>query len=319
MAWVVVSCCAVAPAVAQPLDAGDRPWQRGVSAAQRQEAEREFRAGNALFERLDYAAAAERYRAALAAWAHPSIQFNLAVCLINLDRPVEAYDLVQAALRFGAEGLRGHYDEAKNYALLLAGRVSTLEVELPAGARVTLDGEPLSASEGLLARRRLPPGRHALVARKDGFEVWSKDLVLAPGEVTRERISLRAPQVRSVRRWSATMPWWVLGGAAVVGGAGAAALLVGNADQRAVSAAVAQRCPPPTGCPKGLPVDLQDAQDRVRLNQRFGVAAMAIGGAAVMTGVVLLVLNQPRQVLTTERLSLEVTARELAVGWTYAF
>ena len=314
-AWV----CLATAARADTLSGSDRPWQQGVSAERRAEAEKEFLAGNRLFERSDYAAAAERYRAALALWAHPSIQFNLAVCLINLDRPVEANDLLLASLRFGRDGLRDHFDEATNYAKLLRDRVATLEVKLPAGAVVTLDGEPLTADEGKVARRRLAPGRHALVARKEHFETWSKDLVLPPGEVTREVITLRAPRTRTVRRWSAGLPWWVMGGGVVVAGAGAAGLLIGNADLRAVTSAVSQRCPPPAGCPQGLPANLARAEDRATLKQRLGVSLMAAGATAVVTGVVLLVLNQPRQVLESSRVTMQLSPQELAVGWTHAF
>ena len=301
------------------LTEGDRPWQRGVSSEHRAAAEREFLAGNRLFERSEYAAAAARYRQAIATWAHPSIQFNLAVCLFYLDRPVEAYDTLQASLRFGRDGLRDHFDEANNYLRLLRDRISTLEVELPAGARVPLDGEPLVAIDGKVVRRRLSPGRHALVARKPRFETWSKDLVLPPGEVTREVIVLRAPRTKTVRRWSAVMPWWVAGAGMVAAGAGAAALMVGNADQRAVTAAVAQRCPPPAGCPDGLPKGLSSEEARARLTQRLGVSLMATGAAVVVTGVVLLVLNQPRQVLESSGLSVQVSSQDVALGWSHAF
>ncbi len=332
---------------AEALAPGDRPWQRGVSEAQRQAAERELAAGNELFERSEYSAAVERYRAALAAWAHPAIQFNLAVCLIYLDRPVEAYDLVQAALRFGREALPDHFDEAHNYERLLRDRIATLEVVLPAGmagaaaaggssnradnsagngagnAIVTLDGARLAAAPGeAMVRLRLAPGRHSLVARRPRFETWSKDLVLPPGEVTREVIVLRAPRTRTVRRWSSAMPWWVAGSGGAAMALGAASLLLGNANLRAVTAEVTQQCPPPAGCPAGLPSGLRADRDRAVLEQRLGAGLLVAGGAAVVTGVVLLVLNQPRQVLDVAGgggLALQLTPQQLGVGWSRAF
>lgn len=305
------------------LGGGDRPWQRGVDAGRQAAAEREFFAGNALFERSEYAAAAERYRAALRSWDHPAIQFNLAVCLIHLERPVEAYDAVAASLRFGREAMPARFDEAQNYERLLREQIATLEVVLPDGAAVTLDGEALVAAGGAgragEVRRRLVPGRHALVARKDRFETWSKDLVLPPGEVTREVIMLRAPQTRTVRRWSAAMPWWVAGGGGAALAVGAASLLLGNANMRAVTAEVTQQCPPPAGCPGGLPSSLAADRDRAELQQGVGTSLMIAGGAAVVTGVVLMVLNQPREVLDTRGVAVKVAPGEMGVRWSYAF
>lgn len=298
-------------------EGGDKPWQRGVDAGRRAAAEREFLAGNRQFERSEYVAAAEHYRVALRSWDHPAIQFNLAVCLIHLERPVEAYDAVAASLRFGREAIPEHFDEAQNYERLLRDRIATLEVVLPEGAAVTLDGEALMAEGGAgragEVRRRMAPGRHSLVARRARFETWSKDLVLPPGEVTREVIVLRAPGTRTVRRWSAAMPWWVAGAGGAAMAAGAASLLLGNANMRAVTAEVTQQCPPPMGCPSGLPSGLEADRDRAELQQGLGAALLVAGGAAVATGVVLMVLNQPREVLDTSGMSVKVAPGELGV------
>lgn len=319
LAWVAAWLLVASPALSQSLSAGRKPWHQGVSTAQQEAAEEAFLAGNLLFERSEYAGAAERYRVALGQWAHPAIQFNLAVCLIHLEQPLEAHDLLQQAVRFGRDGLRDHFDEAQNYLKLLAGRVATLEVELPEGAEVTLDGAPLRAERGRLAIRRLAPGRHALVAKKARYETWSKALVLPPGEVTREVITLRAPRTRTVRRWSPVIPWSVLGAGAVLTALGSAGIMIGNADQRAVDVAVEQRCRPPIGCPTGLPPDLAQDADRARLEQRLGVSVVAAGGVAVVTGIALLVLNQPRQVLESSRVSVVVAPSELFVGVGHAF
>lgn len=319
LAWVAWWLLASAPAFSQSLGADRKPWHQGVSSAQQAAAEEDFLAGNLLFERSEYAGAAERYRVALQSWAHPSIQFNLAVCLIHLDQPLEAHDLLRQAVRFGEEGLRDHFDEAQNYLKLLGGRLATLEVELPEGAEVTLDGAVLRAERGRLVSRLLAPGRHSLVAKKARFETWSKALVLPPGEVTREVITLRAPRTRTVRRWSPAMPWAVLGAGAAVVALGSAGVMIGNADQRAVDAAVEQRCRPPLGCPGGLPSGLADDADRARLKQRLGVSVMALGGAAVVAGLSLLVLNQPRQVLEPSRVTLMVAPSEFLVGVGRAF
>ncbi|MEZ4362027.1 MAG: hypothetical protein R3B48_17705 [Kofleriaceae bacterium] len=319
-ATLALGLCSARSATAEDaLAGGGKPWEAGVSAEARAAAEAEFLAGNHEFERSNYGPAAARYRAALAHWQHPSIQFNLAVCLINLDRAVEAMDTLQASLRFGREGLRDHFDEAHTYLRLLRDRIATLEVTIPAAARVTLDGEPLTAEPGsAVVERRLSPGRHALVARQAGFEIWSKDLSLAPGEIAREVIVMRKPSLRTVRRWTRGEPWWLLGGGAALGMIGATTLLIGNANARTIDAKVAAQCPPPEGC-KELPRSLGSGLTRARREQQAGVAVAAVGAGVVVAGAILLLLNQPRQVLEHPGLTVQVTKQQVDVGWTYAY
>ena len=101
------------------------------------------------------------------------------------------------------------------------------------------------------------------------------------------------------------------------------ASLLGNANLRAVTAEVTQQCPPPMGCRDGLPSGLAADRDRAELEQRAGVTLLAAGAAAVATGVVLLVLNQPRQVLdssaVTPGVTIQVTPEQLGLGWAHAF
>jgi hypothetical protein len=297
--------------------AGHRPWQVGVSAEQRARAEQEFLAGNSRFEQSDYAGAAVHYRAALATWQHPSIQFNLAVCLINLDKPVEAYDQLQGSLRFGRDGLRDHFDEANNYARLLLGRISTLEIAIPPGAQVTLDGAPVVGEAGAArVTLRLAPGRHSLVARKAEFELWSKDLVLVPGETAREVIELRAPRTRTVRRWSTRLPWWTLAGGALLAGVGAASFRYGSERHEDVIAQ-SRACAEFVGCSNAA--ELRRREDRALRYRNAGLAGLAVGATAVVTGVVLLVLNQPRQVLERPGVAVQLSDHHLGLGWTHAF
>ena len=62
---------------------GEKPWRIGVSAAKRQRALALFRQGNALIIRLKHSKALALYREAIRYWDHPSIQFNIAQCLIG--------------------------------------------------------------------------------------------------------------------------------------------------------------------------------------------------------------------------------------------
>src|SRR5262245_46605341 len=81
--------------------AEDKPWAEGVSAENQKAALALYKEGNKFFEESQYKDALAKYEQALAAWDHPAIRYNAAICRINLDQPVEAYDDIVAALRFG--------------------------------------------------------------------------------------------------------------------------------------------------------------------------------------------------------------------------
>src|SRR5437879_5618527 len=71
--------------------AAERPWVRGVPAAEQKVALDLFREGNTLLKESLFVQAAAKYREALRHWNHPGIHYNLALALLNLDQPVEVY------------------------------------------------------------------------------------------------------------------------------------------------------------------------------------------------------------------------------------
>src|SRR5690349_4866887 len=69
-----------------------RPWAQGVPASEQKVALAAFRDGNSALNDGLFAKAAETYRSALTHWKHPAIYYNLALALMNLDNPIEAYE-----------------------------------------------------------------------------------------------------------------------------------------------------------------------------------------------------------------------------------
>jgi hypothetical protein len=63
----------------------DRPWVKGVSAADQSAAIELFHEGNGLLKESLFVQAAAKYREALHHWDHPGIHYNLALALLNLD------------------------------------------------------------------------------------------------------------------------------------------------------------------------------------------------------------------------------------------
>jgi hypothetical protein len=274
-----------------------RPWAAGVGEDDQKQALRWFEEGNALFTESQYAAALVRYREALRVWKHPAIHYNAGVSLINLEQPLAAYEQIEAALAYGEAPLGAeNRRQAELYRKLLAGQLAELEVHADEpGAEVLLDGKRLFVAPGS-ARMRLMPGAHQLVERKPGFSTETRALDLPAGRLSRSELTLsrpKAPKLRSVRRWATWQPWTVLGSGALLGLAGVPVFLQARKDFETYDDEIARVCP--AGCPSDeLPRSVVDTRKRARAENTVAVGLFATGGALAATGVVLVILNQPR-------------------------
>src|SRR5690606_37357562 len=95
-------------------------------------------------------------------------------------------------LRFGGEPLSPELQrQARTYEKLLVAQLAELEVHCrEAGAQVLLDGNPLLACPGTVARR-VRPGRHQIVGEKPGYATDSRALELPAGDKTVVVIDLK--------------------------------------------------------------------------------------------------------------------------------
>ena len=263
------------------------PWSAGVTEAAKAAATRKLDAGNQLFLDKKFGEALAVYREAVAAWDHPAIRFNIVRCLIQLDRPVEAAENLAQALRYGAEPLEAAvYTEALAYEKLLAKQVGSLEIACTqAGVDVTLDGQRIRTCP-FTEQRQIAPGRHQVLATHAGFVPVTREVVIIGGE--RQRIALpslarigaggtRGISARAVGKVTA------LAGTGLVAIAGG---LAGWAYLR-YHAELDDHCTPTEGRPACTPAGVAGI-DRART---FGTAATivgAVGGAALVTGVIIL-------------------------------
>jgi hypothetical protein len=306
----------------------DKPWAVGVSAHDQDAALALYRDGNALFADDHYKDALVKYEQALALWDHPAIQYNAAICLINLDRPLDAYVHLEAALRDGAEPIgEEHFKQGQRYRKLLARQVAELEVSCSEpGAEVRLDGKLLFVAPGTTTRPVLV-GEHHLVASKPRFQTETRTIVVAPGNklTIALPLALLPSERRLARRWNKWTPWIVVASGAAIAAAGVPLYLVAQHDYDKYDSAVAAICPQSAlACPDPSRPDLQAAQARAlaaippsyesnaRLASRAEIAAFAIGGAIAATGFVMVVLDQPRLVAPTigpERVGVIVEGR----------
>ena len=298
---LVVACGLLAVVVRARADtptSGDVPWARGVTPEQKAAAQHLLDEGNELLLHNQYREALGKYEQAVAVWDHPAIRFNIVRAQIALGRSVDAADNLDKALAYGQAPLdEGVYREALNYQRLLAAQLATVEITCTQhDVHVTFDGAPLLTCPGTKSLRTTP-GVHAIVGTKSGFLTRTFDSVLLPGKRQPIAVSLvERGAVTVTHRWAVWKPWVVAGGGAALAGAGAVleVLARNNVDRydQYVQSCQSSQTNYANGCPKNDP-QLVRYQSRSRIEQGFGIPSIAVGGAALVTGVVLIVLNRP--------------------------
>src|SRR5262249_16931463 len=127
VSWVAIAFVLPAEVRAEPAPSSERPWAAGVSEAEQKTALDLFDLGNREFGESHIAGALKWYREAIQHWDHPSIRYNMAVCLIDLDQPLEADDNLQRSLAYGEAALPPEqYREALRYQKLIDAQVARI-------------------------------------------------------------------------------------------------------------------------------------------------------------------------------------------------
>jgi hypothetical protein len=275
-----------------------RPWASGVPVEDQRRAERLFAEGNELLDNLGFANAAAKYRQAIERWPHPAIQYNLAIALIKLDQPIEAYRSITQALRYGAAPLDSEqYEQAQNYQRLLRRQIGELELSCAQkGVEVKLDGKLVLTGPGT-ARALVLVGEHQLVASKRGFRSVTRSLPIYSSATVKVQLRLFTEDelTRSERYWKGWQPWAVVAagvGIAMAGGAlhywGARANIEGFDEQ------LARDCP--LGCHDDEAVSPSPRLRAGELQQTLAWGSYVAGGLVAAVGIVGVVVNLPRQV-----------------------
>lgn len=296
-----------------------------MTAAHREAALRHFRRGNAFFEREKFSLALASYKEAVRLWDHPAIRYNMAICFIHQEDPVRAWESLERALRFGRGPLTVEkHRQALTYRRLLRGRLVSLTVACEeGGAEVTLDGLPLRLVQGR-ASLMVAPGARQLVASRAGHVTWKRVLALRAGEARRVEmrlISLEAA-LGTRRRWSQALPWSFAASGAAAAATGVALVLVARADAARFNERLEELCP--SGCVRRdplpgedlarMPSSLVSLETRVKAEHYSAVALLGLGGAALVTGITLLLLNQPRSLVSRESAARSSPASPASTG-----
>lgn len=277
---------------AASLQDGDRPWARGVPEEQQAIARSLHAAGNAEFVEGRYAQALVKYREALRHWDHPSIRFNMAVCLIHLDQLVEAKDNLDRSLAYNGTALD---DAAHAQALAYRQTLDALLAHVAAtssepGAAVAVDGKYWFSGPGT-AELYLLPGQHQLAATKPGF----RTTVVAFVGVAGKRVAFdlqQSPEPQARTSW----PYWkhVLGGGALLVAVGVATYASARGDLADYNQGIAERCP--HGCSSAMYssfTDLQAMKESASTKRIIAFSVLSGGGVAALVGVLGLLLDRP--------------------------
>ena len=282
-------------ALASPFARADepKPWAVGVSDDNKAAAQQHLDAGNALFLERKYAEALEEYKQALAKWEHPAIRFNVVRCLIFLERPLEASDNLKLALKYGKVPFDDTiYSEALSYEKLLAAEIGEVEVNCAQdGVQLTFDGVPLLACPGK-EQRRVLPGPHQIVGKKDGYLPRTIELVVLGGKQEHAGITLEplSKAARIEHRWATWIPWTVFGAGFGAAGLGGLLHLKAVSDNSQYANIVASSCA--DGCTSAQLASHHALLTTARVENGIAIGMISAGAAAVVAGSVMLYLNR---------------------------
>jgi len=274
--------------------AGERPWATGVSPENQKTALGKFREANDLLNNGLFARAANSYKEALQSWQHPAIHYNLALALMNVDQPIEAYDNLEKSILYGEGPLeKDKFEHAKEYMVLLEKQIANIEVTCDkVGAKVSVDGKEVFVGPGTY-KSRVRIGKHTFVAEKKGYSTRINAPFIGPGENFRIELKLYTAEelTRYNRRWEATwMPYAVLGTGVALGIAGVALELSATSAYQDYDKAVAACNMNNTGCPTDAAItDLRDSGDSKR---SLGYVMYGAAGVTAAAGIVLAVMNR---------------------------
>jgi hypothetical protein len=274
----------------------NRPWAAGVSVAEQKAALLAFREGNTQLNDGLFAKAAETYKSALTHWKHPAIYYNLSLALMNLDQPVEAYESMENATKFGVGPIdKDKVEHAKEYLLLLTKQIASIEVRCDkVGAKVSVDGKEVFVAPGIF-KQKTRIGRHTFVADKTGYQTRINAPFIGPGENFRIELKLYTAEelTRYNRRWKATwMPYAVIGAGAAFGIAGVALELAADASYNDYDKKVEACNMNNSGCP--MSSELTDMRKSGDTKKTLGYVAYGVAGGAAAAGLLLAILNRPK-------------------------
>lgn len=271
----------------------DSPWSRNVSQQKQDAAEEALQAGNVLMKKSAFAKAEAKYREALKHWDHPGIHYNLALALIQLDRPVEVHEHLVKALQYKEAPLGTEkYEHARLHKESLEKQLAWVEFvcDTP-DAVVTAGGQRLPLVNGRY-EGLMRSGPVTIKGTLKDYQAREKEFSLAPGKKNKLHFRLYTDDelFEYVPRWSPWKPWLGVGAGAALSAGGGLLYWKARHDYRAFDANVLEcsRLSGGRGCSKA---NLLSRRNRLEALNKWSFATMGVGGAALITGTALVLLN----------------------------
>ncbi len=247
-----------------------------------------YEIGKALYRKGDYAGAAAEFKAALAIYASPKLAYSCAERAGQVDDAIRAYERYlelapKATDRGEVDALLGSLRERQQKSLS-----SVAIVTRPAGAAIFVDGAEKAEAKTTPTTIRLPAGAHTLRFTVEGYQPHDQTLQVLQGKSATVEADLEpatkavapAPEPASPPPTGASplrVAGWTALGLGIVG-AGVGTWFALDANDAAESA---------TGKTGS---DREDLKDRYETGQTVGGVGLGVGGALLVTGVVLLLL-----------------------------
>jgi hypothetical protein len=284
-----------------------------------------FHQGNDLLNNGLFPQAVARYREALRCWDHPGIHYNLALALINLDQPIEVFDQLNEAIKFGSEPLdEGKFEHAKEYLKLVAGLLADIEVTCDKpGAKVAVDGKEVFTAPGSF-KAKVRVGKHTFYGDKEGYNARVTAPFIGPGETFRIELKLYTSEelTRHHRVWQRTwMPYTVIGAGVLVGIVGGLFELSASSSYKDFDNAIAKcaMLSAPMGCSVEQNPGLLEPRHSGDTKRTVGYVGYGVAGAAIVTGAILAIVNRPKPYQITPEVYEEEKAKAAAEGQSVSF
>ncbi|HEY4181665.1 MAG TPA: hypothetical protein VGM90_32700 [Kofleriaceae bacterium] len=293
-----------------------RPWAQGVSPEKQTTALKHFQQGNKELNNGLFESAIKEYREALKDWEHPAIYYNLALALLKLDQPIEVYDSLEKALKYGEAPLeKDKFEHAQEYKQLVAQQIATVEVTCrKPGAKISVDSKEVftvnaTGSNGFY-QGRIRIGKHSFVAEKPGYNAEFEAPFIGPGEVFRIELKLYTSEelTRRTRQWpnKRWVPYAVVGSAVVFAGAAIGLEAAASSGYSDYDSKVT-RCNADSmgmGCSSS---QVQGTKDSADTKKVLGYVGYGLAGGAVIAGLTLLYMNRE----TTYQITADEYKKEL--------
>lgn len=275
-----------------------KPWAEGVPEDEQRAANKLYKEGNGLVRDSFLTQAVDKYTEALTHWDHPAIHYNLAIALIGAttERPLDVYDHLMKALSYDGKALsEDELKEANRYLSLVKQQLITITIvcDQP-DAEVFLDGKKDFVGPGK-QEHLLRAGEHTISASKPGYETAVVTQIIPGGEEKQVTLRLFRPEdlTRYHRKFAVWMPYAIAGGGVFVAAIGGLLHASAGSSYDDYDAAI-RTCVDETDMSCEPDADIQGMRDSGDTKQAIAITSYVIGGAAIATGLTLLVLNRAK-------------------------